>query len=311
MSTEIDTTGLTPEEIEALGIDDGDTTATQGELEDQAAAGGATTTEEDDDDADKQGKADDNADAGTPGAEGDAAPVASAEQPAAAAADEPSKPSSAAAQAPLLVATAPEDAEQKLADIASQKAELRKKYDDGDLTFDEYEGEKDTLVKQERDIERQIDKANIAAELETQRQKNQWDADCQNFLDANKDLYTGEANKERFEALNETIMLLAKQPRNAGLTGPQLLAKAHTVTLAARGEAAPAAKEQAKPAEKKPIPKPALPPDLGAMPAASGNDPSEGKWASLDRLRDSGNGVAYEAALAKMSAADRDAYLAA
>jgi len=312
MSTELDTTGLTAEEIAALSEPDTpeELTATQGELQDKGATG-ATTTEEEDDDQGGEDKG--GTDAGAAGAEGDAAAVAPASEPAAAA-TEPAAAPSTAQSAPLLVAEAPADAEEKLKAIAADKAELRRKYDDGEITFDEYEDQKDGYVKQEREIERAIDKANIAAAMEAQRLQNQWDADCKTFLDSNKDLYTGDANKERFEELNETIKLLAQQPRNAGLSGPQLLAKAHTVTLAARGETVPQQKTDTKAdtkPTKQPIPKAILPPDLGAMPAASGNDPTEGKWASLDRLRDSGNGVAYEAALSKMSQADRDAYLAA
>lgn len=316
MSKDYEGMGLTEEELAALTApDDEDKNATQGELEDLAkATGTAPTTEaegkENADDADKGagGTA-----AGDDVAAGDAAAPAGAEAaaPTAAPTPEPSAaPSAPVQQAPLLVAQAPADAEQKLADIKTQKEALITKFDDGELSAKEMQQQLDALGKQEREIERAIDKAQIAAELESQRQKNQWDADCGNFLAAHPE-YVGEANAEVFAHLNETIMAYAKMPRNANLTGPQLLDKAHKAVMLERGTPVADVKPDPLPGKKQvPIPKPALPPTLGGVPAAASNDPSEGKWASLDRLQ-TANPEAYEKALADMSDSERDKYLAA
>jgi hypothetical protein len=309
MTVELGHEGLTPEEIEALKIDDGDPTVTQGELEDKAAASGTTT--EEDPNADPDNK--------EPGGDGtgidpaaDPAAAAAAEQqsgePATAGSEQGAAPSPTQ-QAPILVAQAPEDADAKLAAIADQKKELRQKYDDGDLTFDEYESQKDALDEQRMELKLQIDKANIAAEMEQQRRKNEWDSQCNDFLKSHPEYDGGKG--ERFEHLNAMLKAIAVMPQNAGLTGPQMLEKAHRLALADRGEAAPAPKTDAGGKKtKQSIPKAELPPDIGALPAAGGNDPSEGKWASLDKLQTS-NPLAYEKALKDMSEADRDAYLAA
>lgn len=299
--------GLTAEEREALAFDDGDPNATQGELEDQAAATNEETTNADDTSKNKGG--DDTGAAAPAGDAGAAAGKADGDQPAAAAKDEPGQPSSTQAHAPILVAEAPADAEAKLKEIADQKAGLRKQYDDGDLTFEEYEAKKDELDEQKLAIKLQVETANTAVKMEAQRRQNEWAQQCDTFLAAHPEYEGGKG--ERFEHLNGLLKAIAVIPSNAHLTGPQLLEKAHRLALADRGEAPPppAAKGDGK--AKQDIPKPKLPPDLGGMPAAASNDPGEGKWASLDRLRDAGNGVAYEAALSKLSQADRDAYLAA
>lgn len=309
MSTELDTTGLTAEEIAALSEPDTEEelTATQGELQEKAGAAGATDEDDDADDENKDPSGDDTGAAAA--ADDGAAAAAKADGDQSAGADaEPAATPSAAQSAPILVAEAPADAEAKLADIKAKKDSVIERFDDGDITAKEMQAELDALGKQEREIERAIDKAQIAKDLEEQRKRNEWSQQCDAFLVAHPEYDGGKG--ERFEHLNAMLKAIAVMPQNAGLTGPQLLEKAHKLALADRGEAAPAPKADPKPA-KQAIPKPQLPPNLAGVPAASSNDPGEGKWASLDRLRDSGNGTAYEAALAKMSQAERDAYLQA
>ena len=53
-----------------------------------------------------------------------------------------------------------------------------------------------------------------------------------------------------------------------------------------------------------------VPPNLGKVPAATANDTDDGKFAHLDRLAES-DPLAFEAALAKMSDAQRDEYMQA
>jgi hypothetical protein len=316
MSTEYEGMGLTAEEIAALQEPDGDTSATQGELEaqeeskpdDKQTAAAAKTEGEDDDDEAPKGDdagaaaaADDTATAAAPAAE---------DKPADAKPDAKAEASAAPQQAPILVATAPADAEAKLAEIASKRADLRKQYDAGDITFDEYDSQKDVLAKDERAIERALDKAQIAADLNEQQRRNEWQSQCDAFLTAHPEYDGGKG--ERFDQMNGVLKAIAVVPENANKTGPQLLEMAHKITLVMRGEEVPAGKgdKPAAPAAKRAeVPKPNLPPDLGKMPAASGNDPGEGKWASLDRLQAT-NPEGYEAALAKMSDSEREAYLA-
>lgn len=319
-SSEYEGQGLTPEELAALNDVDADDEAalTQGELEARAAAGESATPtptaapapepEDDDDDQDQTaGSA-----AAVPDVAAGATPAADDADPAPTESPQPeptAAPSAAPQQAPILVAQVPADAEARLNKIAEDKRALIKQYEDGDITLSELETQREKLEDQRIDLKNQISRAEIAHDLEMQRRKNQWDSDCDGFMAAHPE-YHGEANAEAFGHLNETVKALANMPRNATLSGQQILEKAHKITQMERGTPVAATPTAAPAKPKQPIPKPALPPNLGAMPAASGNDPGEGRWSNLDRLQTS-DPAAYEKALEKLSESDREAYLAA
>lgn len=332
MTKEYEGMDLTAEELAALAApDDEDQHATQEQLEALAAAeGGAqaattttTTTDEAKDDPTTTPAAD-GADTGAAAAVDAVAAAAAADVKPDAAAGTPapaesgSAPSAAPQQAPILVAKAPDDAKVKLEQIATDKAALRQKYDDGDITFAEYEADKEKLDEQRMDIRLAVEKAETAAQMEVQQKQNQWNADCASFIAQHAAIYdpagvTDQAAKDAalatFNDLDAAVKAIAVMPSSASLTGPQILERAHRAVMAARGTpvvAAPPAAQAAKPA----VPKPTLPPDLGKMPSAGVMDTGEGKWASLDRLQDS-NPEAYEAALSKLSDSERDSYLAA
>jgi hypothetical protein len=211
---------------------------------------------------------------------------------------------------PLLIAEAPAEAETKLAEIAQQKKDLRSKYDEGDLTFEEYEAQKEALDEQRLEIKLAVEKATLAADMEQQRQKNAWLATVNRFLGANP-IYAQDKNPRLYRALDAEVRELASKPEAANWTGEQLLAEAHKNLSEAFGLNKPEPNEGAKPkGEKKPIPKPALPPTLAKVPAAEATDTSGGRFAALDRLLTT-NPLAYEEALAKLSENERNEYLAA
>ena len=204
--------------------------------------------------------------------------------------------------APLLVAEAPEDAAAQLESISTKKEELITQFDDGDITAKEYQQQLDALSKQEREIERAVDKAQIAAEMEKQRKYNEWVSTVNGFLDTNK-VYKD--NPRLYRALDQEVKDVAATPEAANWDGNQILKKAHENLTEAFGlnKAAPAA--DGKPGKTKPN----LPPNLAKVPAADTNDMGAGKYAALDRLA-AENPIAYEEHLAKMPDAERDAYLA-
>lgn len=299
--------GLTDEE-RALMLepdDDEDLTATVGDLEDKGQPVTTAKEQANADDANEDDAGTD-VDAGGAGAaaDDDAAQAGHVEagnaEDGAAGADEPG----AAPSAPLFVAEAPADAEVKLAEIATKKAELRAQHDDGDITTDELMTQTDTLNKQERDIERAIDRAELAASMEQQRLANEWLTTANKF--AADHGYDAKGNPRQYRALDAEVRDIAVTPEGQKMTGPQILAAAHANLVAAG--MAPAKAAVAAPVKKTAIPRPNLPPDLGAFPASGGNDPGEGRFASLDRLQQS-NPAAYEAAIAKLPQAELDAYL--
>lgn len=206
------------------------------------------------------------------------------------------------AGAPLLVAEPPADADTKLAEIATKKEALITQFDDGDITAKEYQQQLDALSKQEREVELAIHKAQLAAEMEQQRQRNEWTTTVNSFIEANP-IY--KENVRLYRALDQEVRDVANSEEGKTLSGAKILAKAHENLAQAFGFAT------TKPAGDKPAGKPKadLPPSLHGVPAADANDVQGGKYAALDRLA-STNPIAYEEALMKLSDSERDSYLA-
>lgn len=299
--------GLTPEELEALngdegagaiegngdGDDDGgDAGGGEGAGAGEGAAGGEVAGAGEGDGAGAGAGGDDGAaGGGDGGGEGDTGAV-----------DTGSK------SMPVYVATAPEDADAKLKELNNKRADLRKQYDDGDMTFDEYEQARDEITEQAEQIKTAKLKAELASEMQQQQVVNDWQRDVNAFLDANPEYRDSTV---RYNALDMMVRQIGGTEEAAKLTGPQVLAKAHAELQKAFGVAAPTEKKGGGNGNgKNPPPKVEVPPSLGKLPAAENNDTSGGKYASLDRLLET-DPLAHEDALAKMSASERDAYLAA
>ncbi|WBF05203.1 hypothetical protein [Burkholderia phage CSP3] len=325
--------GLTDEERAALQEDDGsgDTTTLADSLRANDGAKSGTTDDDDDDDDANKGGAD-----GKGGAKGDDAAAQGKTDDAAAAAAAAAAADDAAGKkgdegkndttvdagtqkpiVPLLVAEAPADAEAKLKEIGDKKAELVEQFDNGDITAKEYQTQLDALGKQERDLERAIDKAKLAADLKQQQEMSLWLGEVNEFTHKAHPEYS--KSKSRWMALDTFVKEIGSDPANANMTGPQILAKAHEMVVADLGEApAPVAdaggKDGGKKDEKdgKPLKGSKIepPPTLAKVPAAENQDVDGGRWAALDRLADT-DPLELEEKLMKMSAADRDAYLAA
>lgn len=300
--------GLTPEELAALNDDDGgaaggedggaggDDGAGEGTGE---GAGAKNAGGEGDDGANAGAGA--GADAGAGGEDGGAGAGEGGGEGDGGAVDTGSK------SMPVYVAEVPEDADAKLKGLADKRADLRKQYDDGDITFDELESARDEITKEEKAIERAQLKAEMAAEMQQQQTVNDWNRDVNSFLDANPEY---RASDVRYQALDMMVRKIGGAPEAAKMTGPQVLAKAHEELQKAFGVAAPAKKDEGNgKGEKKPPPKVDVPPTLGKLPAAENNDTQGGKYAALDRLLET-DPLAHEDALMKLSASERESYLA-
>jgi hypothetical protein len=225
--------GLTDEERAALELDDnGDATGTGGDGSGGGVdAGGAGAATDAGAGAGSGGAASDGAGTGAAGA-GDAAGAgagadaggAGGADGAGAAGDGNGAGNGAGAgegagatdaqPRPVFVAEAPEGAETRLKEIGDKKAELRKQYDDGDITFDEYDSAKDSLSTEERQLERRIDQANIAASMQQQQAKNEWESTVGSFLDAN-DVYKNNPVLYRAQHRRGEKLLVQADPRRS------------------------------------------------------------------------------------------------
>ncbi len=132
--------------------------------------------------------------------------------------------------------------------------------------------------------------------------------DARAFIEAHPEV---KANKVLFQSFDAVVRDVTGDAANAKLTNNQQLEKAFEQWNKALGREpvkADAGKQAAK-QEKKPEKRPPVTtPNLGDVPSASATDVSDGRFAVLDRLMES-DPVKYEEALAKLSDADRDAYL--
>lgn len=213
--------------------------------------------------------------------------------------------------APILVVEAPKDSDKQLTDIRQQKIALADQFDEGDITNREYQQKLDELNQQERKIERAIDRAKLAEEMEAQRKNNAWN-DAQADFMADHPEYEDATRREMFNAVFRNV---ASREDFASLpvtraNSLKLLRAAHDAFIKATGMSTGNDKGTEKPTNAHQQQKNKnLPPTLAGVPSADVTDTNAGRWASLDRLRDK-DYQAYEDKLFSMSEADRDAYLA-
>lgn len=326
---------LTDEERAALEESDGGTTGTLGESLDKAgvtgddddkddkhvdtgAGKGKTGEEGDDADADRGNDKDKAGDTGGADATGNGdKPGADADADATGTADEPGdKP------APLLVVDMPENAEARLKEFSDKKANLLEQHENGDITTREYHEQLEALNRDERKLEREIDRAQTAADMNAQQEKNAWQQQIDTFTQKTHPEYS--TSTFRWQALDLAVKQIAAKPEAASWSGAKVLAEAHKLVEADLG-AVPGKPADQSAADDKRTDKQKLeltaanrplkgskaeaPKTLRDVPAAAPNEVDDGRFAALDRLQAT-DPEAHEERLMKMSDADRDAYLA-
>lgn len=207
---------------------------------------------------------------------------------------------------PVLVAQVPEGTVERLAAIGDEKKAITAKFDDGDLTASEMNAELEALNKEERKLERVIDRAEIATDLENQRITNERTNEINTFLADVK--IPNDPKNLRFQTLNQAVIHVANDPANAELGATAIMQKAFDYCV--QEGVLPPKTLKSEPLDKKAIVVPPkvlnAPPSLGGLPAADISDTEANRFAHLNRMGPD----AREAAFAKMSQADQDAYLA-
>lgn len=303
---EMDKAGLTDEEREAL-LSAEDENETDEDLDDELdgedegeAEGDDGEGAEDDGDADDADDDSESDDADEPGDEtsADAEDAESDES----GDDGESDAKGESQQAPILNADMPADAEEKIKAIGEQKDALVEQFDNGDITAKEYQKQLDALNKQEREVEQTVFKAKLADEMRQTQAQNAWMSTVNSFLDENPSY---RASPLMYRTLDTAVREIASQPENANLSGRQILEKAHEAIVEQFGLQKPAKEDQKPKAAKKPI---VAPPTLGKVPAAAPTETENTRWSRLDRMAET-DPERYEAEVAKLSDADREAYL--
>lgn len=252
----------------------------------------------DDDDTGADGKADDKGDEND--ADGDDSQDAGADKDGEGEdkLDDPIKPT------PLFKAELPADIEAKRTALDTQEDDLVKKFDEGDITFAEYNKELRSLNRERADLDRAELKAELAQEAQQSQVEQTWQTTANTFVAEHPLISKNETTWSSFDAIVRRVtaetMQKGEQPSRRDL---EKAYKQWTEDLGI----ADAGTQKSQPKQKK---QNVVPPNLGKVPAATANDTDDGKFAHLDRLAES-DPLAFEAALAKMSDAQRDEYMQA
>lgn len=290
--------GLTDEERAALLEDD----EQEGDQE-EGADGADTGHDEGDDDGEEGADGDGQDDAGDAG-EGDESGDDGAGD--SDAGDQPEQ-SRVQQQAPILVADAPEKAQERLQEITEAKKDLRKQYDDGEITFEDYESKVEALDDERLELKLAINTAETAARIAQQQEINAREAEVNNFL--SEVGIPRDPKNLRFATLDVAVRIVANDEANYELSAREILEKAYGLCVEQGTLPARASEKQQDKAPAKPAPKPRqpVPPTLAKVPAAAATDTSDGsRFAYIDRITDPDK---REAAFAKLSPADQEAYL--
>lgn len=250
---------------------------------------------------------DDDSDEGGDGGEG-GAPAAPAETPKPG--ETPAEPElspedRAQPIAPVLVAAKPDDTALKALDDA--EATLEAQFDDGDITASEYRKGLREVADKRATLQWEGQKAELAASMREQAETNAWDADVREFMAGPAaHVMASNALVQTFDAY---VRQVTGDAANTGLSNKAQLAKALRLFDTDMGKAfgKPAPKGDAPAPTPTPKGKREIPPTLARVPQADIEDMSGGKFSALDRLAET-DPDAYEAAVAKMSASEFEAY---
>lgn len=265
--------------------------------------------DDDDDDKDGGGTADPTATAANPAAAVAATPAAKDTPPEPDPAPTP-KPEAAEFR-PRYEAKLPDDFAVQEAGIKEQADALVAKFKGGELDFDQYQIEAAALAKLERALDEIRLKASLSQEMTAQTAEQQWAFTVQRFMSATAKAeggidYAKDADKNA--DLDLFVKALARDEKNADKPAEWFLNEAHRRVQVMHGltvakptaSAAPAA-----PSRKPPID--AAPKTLAQVPGGDGPGDVDGnEFEAIDRLK----GDAQEAAIARMTPAQRERYMA-
>jgi Skp family chaperone for outer membrane proteins len=296
---------LTPEERAAIEEVDADEQAALAKI---AAGDESGTGPDGDDDED----ADDSSADSKPAEPAASAPAADAAKPAAAADEQPATTQKSQQQAAYR-ADLPADFEARKTTLKQELTDLRTKFKAGELELDDYEAERDRLSESQRELDTLALKAEISKDMTAQTAEQQWQAAIARQFDAAAKPESGGIDYVKDEAkrtdLDTFVRALGANPANNDKPMDWFMAEAHKRVLALH-DIKPAAKTAADPAPAAPTasrkpPMGSIPPSIAHVPGADGpGDLVSDEFADIDRL----DGVELEAALARMTPAQRDKY---
>ena len=216
---------------------------------------------------------------------------------------EPEKPVVTPRPRGVLNDTLPDDYQERVAANTTAQDELAQKYEDGDVSFAEFNKGMRKLNEEAMDLRELKMRAEIADQSASVSLQQSWDNAMGAFLESHPEAISSDVRRNAFDHILREVT--APIMAAGGMPGQAEIDKAYGILAKEFGldqkKAEPETKKDPKPDNK-------VPPVLGGLPAASATGTEDGRWAQLDRLIDS-DPLRYEEELAKLSVADRDAYL--
>ena len=180
-----------------------------------------------------------------------------------------------------------------LDDLNAELATIKQKFDDGDISIDEYIDERDR-------ISRAIVKAELKAEIASDEVAKSWERSQSDFLKQNGYL---RENDIVYDAFAMQVNKILQTPKSRSMTDEEVLAAAKQKVDAAFGRAPEPHKKSESPVKKaksEAADTSRVPQSLRGIPVAEPHDVDGSKFAYLDKL----SGVEFEAAIAKLSSDD-------
>ena len=181
--------------------------------------------------------------------------------------------------------------------------DLEQKFENGDITFVEYRKQARDLDSRYFTEKAKLDeariKSTIAQEQSEQVAEQRWQWEQDTFF---RDSPEFKKDPIMYGALDATLKVMAQDQANAGKTGLQLLREAGA-TVKARFEPTKSDSTVSR-AGRRETTRPVMPATLTNVPSA-GMNTEGGEFDYMDKL----NGLAYEAALSKLSEDQRNRFL--
>ena len=203
--------------------------------------------------------------------------------------------------------------------IKDKRTEIMDAYDEGDMTRAEMEAALSTLISEAATIRSDLAQQERTAALTARQQQKvveAWYGSVNSYHEKFPDLNS----EAHINGWDKALKEVNSDPELLRLPADDRLRIAHenyAIRAAALGRPIPGPKGAAKPAvppkeeklEVKPSSeRPPGPPTLAGFPASDSNEANDGRFATLDRLIETDPSAA-EAAIARLSPAERDAYL--
>lgn len=205
----------------------------------------------------------------------------------------------------------PVDYEDQIKSLKSQEDELKAKFKAGEIDFEELEVAQADLTKQREELTVVRAKAEISQEMTEQHAKTAWATTVNRFVASTSNEIDYKKDAEKFADLDQFVKVLANKAENDDKPMEWFLTEAHKRVKVLHGvknskeQEVDTSKAIKDAQEKRKPPLGDAPATLAQVPGGDGPGDLTGEFADLDAL----DGDEYEAAIAKLSPAQREKWV--